>query len=424
MRAFDEAYERKRPALERAEKQLKLLLREVLGRIEDRKLVRAEFDDVRAKSLSSVRRKARKAKWNPDEALSQCPDLVCGRVVCNNVEDVYRFEALLRECLSIESGPLERQDYIRSPKEQGYRALHLNFRLNVGQGFEHEMIPCEVQIRSRLQDAWAKITHADIYKHDNLPSDLRDRAKDLSRLLATAEEIAGEIRARVRQLTEPPDEQPRLDQVSAEGLAYIFRDVFGRAPPEYAVTMALNMCDDLGIGALEGLPDILKRQDFRERLGQAYGALLPVPIDSETILLAALHALAGDDRAAVRYVCAQAQREFDEIDRFARREMLSELPATVEELIEELEDPRGETDIVFLADALGATEACVYCSATVVAAYSFAEAAMHHYELSGDEADQAFERIEQAIYSSGVDTGGIGDSGACSHCAAQLSKDD
>lgn len=423
MSAFDEAYERRRPALERAVRQLKLLLRDVVGRIEDRRLVRAEFDDVRPKGLSSLKRKARRAGWSPDDALSQCPDLVAGRVVCTNVEDVYRFEALLRECLPIESGSPERQDYIDHPK-QGYRALHLNFRLNAGQGFEHVMIPCEVQIRSRFQDAWAKIVHADIYKQDNLPPDLRDRAEDLSRLLAVAEEIAGDIRARARQLTEPPEEQPRFDRVSPEGLAYIFKDVFGRAPPDYAVTMCLNMCDDLGIGVLEGLPEILKRQDFRDRLGEAYNGLLPVPIDSETIMLAALHALAGDDRAAVRYARAQAQRQFDEIDNFARREMLSAFPATVGELIAELDDPQGETDVVFLAEALGATNDCPYCGATVVDAYGFVEDAMHHYELSGDEADQAYERIEQAIYSSGVDTGGLGDSAACSHCAAQLSKDD
>ena len=423
MNAFDEAYERSRPELERAVKQLELLLLNVLGRIEDRKLVRAKFDNVRPKSLSSLKRKARSAGWSVDEALSQCPDLVAGRVVCNNVEDVYRFEALLRECLSIESGPPKRQDYIDQPKH-GYRALHLSFRLNAGQGFEYVMIPCEVQIRSRLQDAWAEIVHADIYKQGNLPPDLRDRAGDLSRLLATAEEIAGDIRARARQLTEPPEEQPQLDQVLAEGLAYIFKDVFGRAPPDYAITMALNMCDDLGIRVLEELPDILKRQDFRDRLGESYCELLPVPINSETIMLAALHALADDDHAAVRYVRAQAQREYDEIDNIARREMLSALPATVGELIAELDDRRGETDIVAFAEALGATHDCPYCSATVVEAYAFAEAAMYHYELSGDKADQACERMEQAIYGSGVDTGGLGDSAACSYCVALLSKDD
>lgn len=423
MSAFEKAYERKRPALERAVGQLELLLQNVLIGIEDRKLVRAEFDDVRPKSLTSLKRKARKAGWSPDEALSRCPDLVGGRVVCNNVEDVYRFEALLRECLSVEFGPPEREDHIGRPK-QGYRALHLNFQLNAGQGLMHEMIPCEVQIRSRLQDAWAKISHLDIYKQENLPLDLRERAEDLSRLLAAAEEIASNIRARARQLTEPPEEQPRLDRVSAEGLAYIFKDAFGRAPPSYSVNMALNICNEMGIGTLERLSEILKRQKFRSRLGEEYSARFPAPIDSETIMLAALHALAGDDHAAVRYVRAEAQREFDEIDNIARREMLSALPATVEDLIEELGDSRGETDIGFLAEALGATHACSYCSATIVSAYGFAEGAMHHYELSEDEADLVWERIEKAIYNSGIDTGSLGGSTACSYCTALLSKDD
>jgi len=234
MSKLDEAYRRKRPALERAARELEKLLLAVVGQIENRKLVRAEFDDVRPKSLSSLERKAKRFKWSPEEALSQCDDLVGGRVVCNNVEDVYRFEELLRDTLPVDSGLTERQDYIANPTRQGYRALHLHISLNVSERLGYELIPCEIQIRSRLQDAWAEISHADIYKHDNLPADLRARAKDLSRLLATADEIASEIRSRVAQVTEPPKERPRLDRVTADGIAYIFKDVFGRAPPDYA----------------------------------------------------------------------------------------------------------------------------------------------------------------------------------------------
>lgn len=423
MSTLDEAYRRKRPVLERAAGQLKSLLRDVHGRIEDRRLVRAEFDDVRPKSLSSLKRKARRAGWSPDDALSRCPDLVGGRVVCNNVEDVYRFEALLRECMPLESGLPERQDYIDTHRH-GYRALHLNFLLNAAQGFIPEMIPCEVQIRSRLQDAWAKITHADIYKQNHLPPDLRDRAADLSRLLAAAEEIAGEIRARVQRLAEPQEKQPPLDRVSTEGLAYIFQDVFGRGLPDYAVTLALNLCDDLGIDVIEGLPEILKRQDFRDRLAKVYSELLPLPIDSETMMLAALHALAADDCVATHYVRAQARREFEEIDNITRGEMSSALPATVRELVAELDDPKGETDIVFLAEALRTANNCPYCGTTVVDVFGIAEAIVCHYEISGDEAEQACERIRQAIYNSGVDTGASGDPAACSYCAATLAKDD
>jgi uncharacterized protein YgiM (DUF1202 family) len=40
--------------------------------------VRAEFDDVRPKSLSSLKRKAQKSGWSAEDALTQCPDLVGG----------------------------------------------------------------------------------------------------------------------------------------------------------------------------------------------------------------------------------------------------------------------------------------------------------------------------------------------------------
>lgn len=421
MSTLHDAYSQVRPLLEHAANRLRSLLQDVVGRIEDRRLVRVEFDAVRPKTPASLARKAREAGWSPDETLSRCPDLVGGRVGCNNVEDVYRFEALLRERLPFEAGPVERQDYIHTPKD-GYRALHLNFRLDAGTPLAPQAVPCEVQIRSRLQDAWAELSHADIYKHDDLPADLLARAVDLSRLLAAAEEIAGDIRARVRQVTEPPDEQPPLTRVSAAGLAYIFKDVFGRAPADYVVRMALSTSEDLDIAALEGLPTILKRQAFRDRLNEGYSELLPIPIDSEAILLAGLHALAVDDGAAVRYVREQARLALDEIDDVARRELLAELPPTAEQLIDELGDPRGETDVALLAVALGAADNCPYCNATVVDAYGFAEATMYYYGLSGDEADRVCDRIQDAIFGSDVDTGGVGDPDACSHCASVFSK--
>lgn len=424
MSNFEQAYKRKRPALERAAKQLRSLLVQVAAQIEDPKLVRAEIDDIRIKGAGSLKRKAQRAGWSVEDAFTQCPDIVGGRVVCNNVEDVYRFEELLKENLSIESSQLGRQDYIKNPTNQGYRALHLNIRLNVSETFGFEMIPCEIQIRTRLQDAWAELAHSDIYKQDRLPEDLRLRAKDLAQLLATADSIATDIRGRVQRVTEPPTTSPNLDRVSAEALSYIFRDVFGRAPPDYVVAESLNRCEELGIGPLTGLPTILRRQDFREKLAEAYRAFLPVTISPETIFTAALYALAKGDSRAVRYVRRKARQEFEEIDAIYRREMLAGLPESADALIEELDDPRGEVDVLGIAEALGATHSCTRCGTPLVDAYGLVEAAIRHYDISGDEADRAAERIEQAVYGSGVDTGDLNDSSMCSYCAAQMAKDD
>jgi putative GTP pyrophosphokinase len=251
MSEFDEIYKRKRPALARAEAQLRSLLEAIVGQIEDRKLVRAEFDDVRSKCLSELKSKARRFGWSAEHAFIRCSDLVGGRVVCNNVEDVYRFEELLKECLPADSGQIERQDYIDRPKRHGYRALHLNFRLNVSRTFGPELIPCEIQIRSRLQHAWAELSHGDIYKQNDLPLDLLDRVKDLSDVLAQADSTASSIRARVQRImTPPPDFQPKLDHIPADGLAHIFKDAFGSAPADHGTTGTIDLCDELGIDSL------------------------------------------------------------------------------------------------------------------------------------------------------------------------------
>lgn len=246
MSEFDEIYRRKRPALTRAEAQLRSLLEAVVSRIEDRKLVRAEFDDVRSKSLSQLESKARRFGWSAEDAFVRCNDLVGGRVVCNNVEDVYRFEELLKARLPADSGRIEREDYIGKPNRQGYRALHLNFRLNVSRNLEPELIPCEVQIRSRLQDAWAELSHDDIYKQKDIPPDLLDRVKDLSDLLAQADSTASSIRARVQRMTLPVA-RPSADGNAAGGIAHPFRYVLRRAPVRHGVTQAPDLRGELRV---------------------------------------------------------------------------------------------------------------------------------------------------------------------------------
>lgn len=151
--ALNEIYEKRNAALQQAERRVQSILGEVVARIEDKTLVRAEVRSVRVKTLSSLERKAAANGWKAEEAFSACSDLIGGRVVCNNIEDVYRFAELLKDQLPSAWGEFEIQDHIKNPNSGGYRALHVNFRLDVGRHpLQPELLPCEVQIRSRLQD--------------------------------------------------------------------------------------------------------------------------------------------------------------------------------------------------------------------------------------------------------------------------------
>jgi len=240
MAKLREIYRRRSPVLRRAMRKLRSLLREVIATIEDKTLVRAQLGEFRIKKLPSLQRKAIENRWKDDEAFTCCGDLIGGRVVCNNVEDVYRFVELLKERLPSDQSAFEVQDWIAKPNERGYRALHVNLRLDVSDGFVPDLIPCEVQIRTRLQDAWGELTHDDIYKQPELPKDLQARSADLAEVLAAADKIASDIRRRAVQEATTPELRPDLRTVSAGGLAFVFREIFGRSPPDYVVRQPLK----------------------------------------------------------------------------------------------------------------------------------------------------------------------------------------
>ena len=422
---LNEIYEERNSALQQAARRLHSILREVVTRIEDKTLVRAEVRSVRIKGLSSLERKATAKGWKAEEALSACSDLIGGRVVCNNIEDVYRFAELLKEQPPSAWGEFEAQDHIKNPNFGGYRALHVNFRLDVSRHpLQPDLVACEVQIRSRLQDAWAELSHDDIYKQPDLPEDLRGRAKDLAEVLAAADKIASGIRVRVTEASVPPEHRPNLIRVSEEGLAFIFKDTFGRSPPGYVIRRALNLCEELGIDSLEALPGILGRDEFRKKVEEVYRAIMPASIGVDQIFLASLYAMAKGDVRAIAKVRRDARREWSEIDQFARREMLSSLPTTIDELMEQLEGPGAGGDVESLAEALDATNDCYICSTKIVDPSAFAEAVLKHYEISDDEADDIRERIEAAIRNSAVETGGWGDGSLCAYHNEQMAKDD
>ena len=215
-----------------------------------------------------------------------------------------------------------------------------------------------------------------------------------------------------------------MRRVSREGRVYSFKDVFGRSPGDHVIRLALDHCDRLPMTTLEEFPKILGRPAFRASVEKAYRSILWLGIGNETLFLAALCALAKNDDEAIAWAGEEAHREWREIDQLATTTMLSSLPATLEDLIEELEDPRGEPAIETWAEALEATSACTTCGTTIVQPFSFAEAVVYHYGASEAEADDAHERIENAVRSSGVEIGGYEEGNLCAYHSEQVANDD
>ena len=96
-------------------------------------------------------------------------DIAGIRVICSFVDDIY----MLADCLTSQDDItlLAKKDYIRNPKENGYRSLHLIVEVPIFLQDEKRNMKVEVQLRTIAMEFWANLEHRLRYKKD-LPEDV------------------------------------------------------------------------------------------------------------------------------------------------------------------------------------------------------------------------------------------------------------
>lgn len=89
-------------------------------------------------------------------------DVAGVRVVCSFVDDIYT----LADCLLSQDDIhlIEKKDYIKNPKENGYRSLHLIVEVPIFTEKEPKNMPVEIQLRTIAMDFWASLEHKIRYK--------------------------------------------------------------------------------------------------------------------------------------------------------------------------------------------------------------------------------------------------------------------
>ncbi len=94
-----------------------------------------------------------KLKREDGMKLDRMEDIGGCRIVVSNKKQVYEVRDAIVEGRT--RNTLRRQrDYIKEPKESGYRGIHLVYRYN-GQKKEYSSHSIELQIRSKIQHSWA-----------------------------------------------------------------------------------------------------------------------------------------------------------------------------------------------------------------------------------------------------------------------------
>ena len=116
------------------------------------------------------------------------------RVVCSFPEDIYRLAEKI--CMQDDIKLLNKKDYIKNPKPNGYRSLHLILEVPVFFTEEKKRLPVEVQLRTIAMDFWASIEHKLRYKK-NLPESV---SADISESLRKCSEEINEMDFRMQAI--------------------------------------------------------------------------------------------------------------------------------------------------------------------------------------------------------------------------------
>ena len=143
--------------------------------------------EYRLKSVNSILGKLEKQglEVSLDSIVTNLTDIAGVRVICNYVSDVYKIADLLIKQSDIKL--IAKKDYIKHPKENGYRSLHLVVEVPIFLAEKVQPTTVEIQIRTIAMDFWASLEHHLRYKADNeVPDGVRDEliecAKTISNL--------------------------------------------------------------------------------------------------------------------------------------------------------------------------------------------------------------------------------------------------
>ncbi len=136
----------------------------------------------RLKRPSSIARKLEKKGLEPtlENAIEYIDDIAGIRIVCQFQDDIYKVAKVIQNFDNVRV--IQIKDYIKEPKENGYRSYHMHVEIPVRMLNEEQWVQVEIQLRTVAMDFWASLEHKIRYKNE---SEIPDSISSELKLCAT-----------------------------------------------------------------------------------------------------------------------------------------------------------------------------------------------------------------------------------------------
>ncbi len=160
-----------------------------------------EYMKSRVKTPGSIMEKLRRKgfEMSIESAKKNLNDIAGIRVICSFVGDIYDIAKMLIRQDDITL--IEEKDYIKDPKPNGYRSLHLVIEVPIFFSDNVEQVRVEVQIRTIAMDFWASLEHKLYYKtFGEGPIHITKDLKECADLIASTDMRMQDIQKEVEKL--------------------------------------------------------------------------------------------------------------------------------------------------------------------------------------------------------------------------------
>ena len=157
-----------------------------------------ESIESRVKDMSSILEKMERKGYelSVENIEARLNDVAGIRVICSFVEDIYYLADMLSAQDDLEV--LKIKDYIKRPKANGYRSLHLIIQIPIFLSDQKRYMKVEVQFRTIAMDFWASLDHQLKYKKELVDgTDISRELKDCADVIAQTDEKMLDIRKRI-----------------------------------------------------------------------------------------------------------------------------------------------------------------------------------------------------------------------------------
>ena len=160
-----------------------------------------ESISTRLKTNASIIKKMHKRNLSMTLAVMRenIHDIAGVRVICSYIDDIYMLAQALKAQSDITL--ISEKDYIKEPKETGYRSLHLVVSVPVFFASHKTDMTVEVQIRTIAMNFWASLEHEMKYKRAISESD------DVSTQLKSCAETIAEVESKMLSIRKSIDEK-------------------------------------------------------------------------------------------------------------------------------------------------------------------------------------------------------------------------